>query len=513
MTGKSYRRSAQALLACLFALSVYRAFTQSFVYDEALTWEHFILAPASNIFHFFDANHHFLNSLLARISTSIFGVSEWSMRLPALAGAALYFTACYRLARTAFGDSFTMLLAVALATLNPLVLDFMVAARGYGMALALWMWAAALLLEAFLQQSYKPSHMAAAGVMAALSVTAHLTFVLPAAALAGLTLYFARGRSTSPASAPDVPKNLAAPKHVQSTRKKKKAAPPLQVVKAGTAPWIWFALGAAAIAILFFVLAPVDQMHSEHFYTGATGLADSLSSFASYSLDRSGPLRGQPWLRRLTDAVAFAIAPLVVVGGLIFGLLRRNLLLIVTAGTAAFSAIALLLMHVLLDKPFPSDRTGLYFLPLVALTLVGLAHASNGQARWRAASMAAYAVGVLLAVHFATEIDPRKFLVWEYDADTRELGDYLAAHRPRGQTIVHVGGSWQLQQSLSYYAVMQNWAWVELRKGEPVAGLDFYALTPWDRTKVEQEFGLKEIYRGPVSGSALAVPQPPVAAR
>ena len=43
--------------------------------------------------------------------------------------------------------------------------------------------------------------------------------------------------------------------------------------------------------------------------------------------------------------------------------------------------------------------------------------------------------------------------------------------------------------------------------------LDFFALTPWDRAKVEKEFGLKEIYVGPVSGSALAVPQSSVAAR
>lgn len=513
MTGKSYRVSAQALLVFLFAVCVYRAFTQSIVYDEALTWQLYILGPASNIFRVFEANHHFLNSLLARLSTAVFGVSEWSMRLPALAGAAVYFTACYRLARTAFGDGFTMLLAVALATLNPLVLDFMVAARGYGLALALWMWSAALLLEAFSQQSSKPSQMAAAGVTAALSVTANLTFVLPAATLAGFTLYFAHNRSSSTAAVPEVTKNAVARRQAHSSRKKRKAAPTPQLTKPGAAPWIWFALGAAAIAILFFVIAPVDQMRSEHFYTGASTIRASLHSFASFSLEHSGPLRDQPWLRYWSDAVAFVIAPLAVAAGLILGLLRRNLLLMLTAGTVVFSAVASLLIHVLADKPYPSDRTGIYFLPLVALILVGLAYAWRGQGPWRVASMAAYTVAVLLILHFATEFNTRKFLVWEYDADTKAMSDYLAAHRPQRQEVVRVGGSWQLQQSLTYYAVTRNWTWVELRKGEPVAGLDFYALTPWDRNKVEQELGLKEVYRGPVSGSALAVPQPPVAAR
>ncbi len=511
MTAKSCRIGAQVLLVFLFAACVYRAFTQSIVYDEALTWQLYILGPVSNIFRVFEANHHFLNSLVARISTSIFGVSDWSMRLPALAGAALYFTACYRLARTAFGDGFTMLLAVALATLNPLVLDFMVAARGYGMALALWMWSAALLLEAFSQQSSKPSHMAVAGVSAALSVTANLTFVLPAAALAGFTLYFARNRSSSPADVPEAPKNLRRQAH--SSRKKRKVALSPQVTKPGAAPWIWFALGAAAIAILFFVLAPVDQMRSEHFYTGASTIRASLHSFASFSLEHSGPLRDQPWLRYWSDAVAFVIAPLAVAAGLILGLLRRNLLLMLTAGTVVFSAVASLLIHVLTGKPYPADRTGIYFLPLVALILVGLAQAWRGRGPWRPASIAAYTAAVLLTLHFASEFNTKKFLVWEYDADTKAMSDYLAAHRPQGQEVVRVGGSWQLQQSLTYYAVTRNWTWAELRKGEPVAGLDFYALTPWDRNKVEQELGLKEVYRGPVSGSALAVPQPPVAAR
>jgi len=510
MTEKQYRLSAQALLVFLFAVCLYRAFTQSFVFDEALTWEHFILAPASNIFHFFDSNHHFLNSLLMRASTSIFGVSEWSMRLPALAGAALYFTACYRLTRTAFGDSLTMLLALVLATMNPLVLDFMVAARGYGLALAFWMWAAALLLDAFRRQSYKPAQMAGAGVALGLSVMANLVFVLPAAALAGLTVYFARN---GPAAVP-VSGQITTPSASRSRaghKKRKSAAIP--AAKSGVVPWIWFALGAAAMAMVFLALAPIDQMHAAHFYTGAADMKESLRSFASYSLDHSGPLAGQPWLHYWTDAVAFAIAPLVVAAGLIFGILRRNLLLIVTAGTAVLCGIALLLIHAVLDKPYPSDRTGVYFLPLVTLILVGLAHEWMKKSPWRAASLVAYALAVLLAAEFITEFNTRMFKVWEYDADTRALGDYLATHRPQHQEIVRVGGSWQLEQSLSYYAVMHNWTWIELHKEKPVAGFDYYALTPWDRDTAEQKLGLKEIYRGPISGSALAVPQPSVAGR
>jgi len=88
----------------------------------------------------------------------------------------------------AFGDGFTMLLAVCLLALNPLVLDFMVAARRYGMALALWMISAVLLLDESIQPGSSRRTMLA-GAALALSVTANLVFVLPAAALAAIAAF------------------------------------------------------------------------------------------------------------------------------------------------------------------------------------------------------------------------------------------------------------------------------------------------------------------------------------
>src|ERR1700676_4169308 len=85
----------KAFLALVWLGCLYRAITQSIVHDEALTYRLFIDAPYRQIFQLFSANHHFLNTLLMKLSVSIFGVSEWSMRLPALAGAALYFAAGY----------------------------------------------------------------------------------------------------------------------------------------------------------------------------------------------------------------------------------------------------------------------------------------------------------------------------------------------------------------------------------------------------------------------------------
>lgn len=67
---------APGLLIVLFAVSVYRAVKQSIVFDEALTWELYLAGPVSAIFQNFQANHHFLNTLLMRLSVAVFGVSE-----------------------------------------------------------------------------------------------------------------------------------------------------------------------------------------------------------------------------------------------------------------------------------------------------------------------------------------------------------------------------------------------------------------------------------------------------
>src|SRR6202012_3154954 len=97
--------------------------------------------PASAIFHEYSPNHHFLATVLFRISTTLFGQSEFAMRLPTvLAGAWLFWTV-FRLCGLLFGDGWLFLLGCAALTLNPILLDFLVAARGYGLAMAGLFWA------------------------------------------------------------------------------------------------------------------------------------------------------------------------------------------------------------------------------------------------------------------------------------------------------------------------------------------------------------------------------------
>src|SRR5882724_9416362 len=124
------------LLLALFAMNIYRARTQSITIDEAFTYNVFLDGPVGHIFTIYNANHHVLNTFLCKISLWLFGRSELALRIPSLLGGLLFMVTVLRLCRYAFGDGWFCFLSFALLTTNPSVLDYMSAARGYGMALA-----------------------------------------------------------------------------------------------------------------------------------------------------------------------------------------------------------------------------------------------------------------------------------------------------------------------------------------------------------------------------------------
>ncbi len=475
------RLAVKALLAWLFAVCVYRAVAQSLVHDEALTYELYILGPVQNIFHYFDPNHHFLNTILMWASASMFGVSELALRLPALAGAILYFTSVYRLAWSAFGETVLFPLAAGLLSLNPFVLDFMVAARGYGMALALLMFALAMLSEALQAEPIPPKKLMLAGAALGLSVTANLIFALPAAGVAGVAVYL-------------LPRPQPVPVKPSGKRSKRKRPErpkrwPL---------WIWLAAPALFVGLLFLQLAPIENMRLEQFYTGADSIRESLRSLATATVEHSGPLRTGRVADLWRDTVAFLIAPVLVAGALAVGWRRRDRLLLLASAPLVFASLVLLPMHYLLGRPYPADRTGMYFAPMACLALVGLARVNRMGAR------GVYALSAILLVQFVLEFNTRKFLVWEYDADTREMGRYIDVHRNHAAGTVRLGGSWQLTRSMSYYMVRNDWTWLAIERRPPEPGYDYYMFIPQDAGLVVP-LGLSVVYRGPVSGSILAV--------
>jgi hypothetical protein len=132
MNQNTWRRNWPVLLTACFALVwiVHRAAVQSITVDEANTFL-FWVAPDTPAYLTPHSNNHVLNSMLMRLSVALFGLSDLTVRLPALLGGAIYLFAVYRFCTLLRGGlALTWSLFVCFV-FNPFVLDYLVAARGY----------------------------------------------------------------------------------------------------------------------------------------------------------------------------------------------------------------------------------------------------------------------------------------------------------------------------------------------------------------------------------------------
>src|SRR5436305_7915084 len=78
----------ERLFAITFAFArtvvcAWRAAHQSITHDEAFSYLRFIYGPWSSLWSRYDAANHVLYSFLAKVSVTIFGLSELALRLPA----------------------------------------------------------------------------------------------------------------------------------------------------------------------------------------------------------------------------------------------------------------------------------------------------------------------------------------------------------------------------------------------------------------------------------------------
>src|SRR5262249_19875262 len=143
---------------------------------------------------------------------------------------------------------------------------------------------------------------------------------------------------------------------------------------------VCFVVPIAAVAVVFFLISPLSSASAGAFYAGSENIVDSIRNLARVSLDHGGPWSNGAAARWIRGAAGFVFARVILVAGLVFGARQRNLFLLVISGVAIGSALALLLAHLIAGMPYPIDRTGIYFAPLVSLLLIGLAAIADNRA-------------------------------------------------------------------------------------------------------------------------------------
>ena len=122
-----------------------RAAVQSITIDEADTY--LVWAARPDPSHWEPgSNNHILNSVLIRLTTSVFGPSHLTMRAPALLGGIVYVLVCCWLSVTLMRARVLCWALFVCLVFNPFAFDYLVAARGYSLAIAFLTCAIALLI-------------------------------------------------------------------------------------------------------------------------------------------------------------------------------------------------------------------------------------------------------------------------------------------------------------------------------------------------------------------------------
>jgi hypothetical protein len=471
------RKISIFLLVLVFGLCVYRARTQFYTIDEAFTFSLFVNRDLSVMAKEFDTCNHVLHTLLTKLFRHLFGISEFELRLSSLVGCLLYLIAVYKISAISFGARWTQVLSVAVLTLNPLVLDFLVVSRGYGLALGLFLWSL-YLATVYWVRGRETKWLWWSGIAAGLAVAANLTLLVPVAAL-GIVMMAMSWRFRLPGV--------------------------WRVVDSYGGP-------ALVIAFLFLVL-PLLRAKPDAFYYGGRTFQDARHSLVHPSFliwwDHAPAVYG------LIERVVLPLLFVAIAVGALFAAYRflkaaellpfRLVPYLLFGGTLVVAVLVIWALR-MFGVLYPMGRTGLYLIPLFSFPLVYGARLLSGTA-YRRVRWLGYAAVLGMVLTYAAEVQVRSFSEWRYDATglmlRRMQDDYMHHWRePRkpvlAATSIH-------RTTVEYYRQRRRMAWLGplLTYDVKTAEADYYLLGE-EHSALADRPGYEVIYRDATSKMVLA---------
>jgi len=440
----SYQRillGGTAVFAILWVTA--RASVQSVTVDEADCYLSFVEPPWPS--HWTAASqNHVLNSVLMRLFTSVFGLSHLTLRAPALIGAAIYVFAAYRFC-VLLTEKWILRWAVLLClAYNPFLMDYLVAARGYSLAVAFLtctvLIAAHDQIEILKGHSRSPAWACSlCSICAALSFAANFSFAFVAAAVMLLIFIWAcrRGKSFLPLERPTTQR--------------------VRILTACILPGFLVTLFFSASALLRW---PAGQLEG----VGSTSLVETVRSIVDSSLYALNPHLVNPLLYPVLDRLKDVLLPgLGALSACQFFLVFRNwssprdalsgwltAVASLLAGAVAVSLsvhwLSFRLFHLLL----PKERTGIYLVPLCTL-LAGAAAAIPVPSRLgRLCRRALTFVLLALGCYFLLCLRLTYFKEWEFNADVRSAYSVVSYfHHTHG--VKDISASWLYVAPLNFY--------------------------------------------------------------
>ena len=438
-------------------MCAWRAAHQSIIHDEAFSFLCFIDGPWSSLWSPYQAANHVLYSFLAKLSVALFGLSELSLRLPSVLAGFFFMWGVFRVLESCESRLIRWIAYVTIG-LHPLLMDFSIAARGYGLGIALLVWAVYASLHG------RPIR---SGFLLGFGIAANLTIVFPATGLIAAHLL------------------LAKKDRIRDT-----------AVMGGVAAGL-------ATAICYF---PFRTATRANFYAGEHSLPTSLFTLIITSI-RASQRAGWFGTTKAALFIGTWVVPVVALfwiviwarewqKGAVSGKLKVPLALALTVSS-------LLAAHFLFKVNYPTDRTGLYLVPLAGITWA----ATADMLRNRSLRAINLVVACVLLVQFATQIQFRSFEVWSFNSAIKEIAQQLRQEtRERPAQSVSLSTNFIQQPPLEFYRIYYKIAAlkpVERKLHADVTGHDFYVLTGPEKGATKAA-DLTVLFSDPVSDVVLA---------
>ena len=452
-----------ALLLLIYVFM--RAMNLSMTHDEAHTYLAFHDVSVWSCFWssscWENANNHLLNTLLMQGSVTLFGPSEWAIRLPNVMAYALYLLVSVRLVSTLAPEKPGLQwVGFILLNMNPYLLDFFSLARGYGLSVSFMLTAIWFLFRWMRDDKVKDIGLAygclGLAVLSNFTALNILASFMIAHGIIGLSLIYYE-RSTT------------------WKRILKSAVP-----------------GVLLLVLLgIFLALPIRELRAQgEFLYGAPSLWDTISILVSDTL------YSQHYLGNATVNTALILFLILLIPAIGFGLgiyfIRQEL-----SGRFYISMVLILLasfgimlvQHRLLGSQFLFNRKALMYIPLLALIL-WLFIRGHWDGLWM--RIGGSIVAGFMVYHELRAANLTSCREWWYDADTKSMMLSMQEITKQDPKPVSLGLNWLFMPASEYYRVTRQLDYLQPlvydKEIQSDGRFDYYYIDAGDWPKLEAQY-------------------------
>jgi hypothetical protein len=444
-----------------------RAYCLAITWDEAYCYLEFCRKGLFSPFYFsgISANNHLLNTWLIYLTSSLFGVSEFTLRLPNVLAYLLFLFYTAKIS-SRFSSHLLRISSFLILNLNPYLVDFFSLSRGYGLSygfLAGSVWYLYLFVKSNFQKKYSLRSL----IFAMIAVIAYLALIHFAIALV-IIIFLTDFLFTN--------KELSFLKRFFSVLKKNRVAALL------------FLIFLAIVILRITGLKNADAL----FYGGTSGFwNDTVVTVFERSLYG---IHYPDYFKYLLSSLALSVSIIAFYSSVKMIYKKKysheKVYFLFLFFLFVYCSLISVLQHHIFQTPYLTNRTALFLLVLFLFVFVFLLNEIAGEKK--ILKFILPVICLLSGIHFYNSFNLKYVLEYNLNADTKAMIhdiDSLKKEFPPEKFSMDVGVSYDFLESVNYYRCVYNLSWLNLadksRQLDPVN--DFYLFTKNDFRKAHRD--------------------------